>query len=152
MPPEAAEQIVHYVRVQREMMGIVPSQKDIVFERFFDESGGQQLVVHAPFGARINRAWGLALRKRFCVGFDFELQAAASDDAMLLSIGPNNSFPLEDDVRPRQASVGSGSRRAVAAHRQLADVAAPAGAGTPRAASPSSASATASECHRPSSA
>ena len=77
------------------MMGVVPSQKDVVFERFFDESGGMQLVVHAPFGARINRAWGLALRKRFCVSFDFELQAAATDDAMLLSIGPNNSFPLE---------------------------------------------------------
>jgi len=94
------------VRAQRDSMGIVPTQRDIVFERFFDESGGQQLVVHAPFGARINRAWGLALRKRFCVGFDFELQAAASDDAMLLSIGPNNSFPLEamfDLVKPQWA-------------------------------------------------
>ncbi len=106
LTPEAAEQVVRYVRVQRDSMGIVPSQQDIVFERFFDESGGQQLVVHAPFGARINRAWGLALRKRFCVGFDFELQAAASDDAMLLSIGPNNSFPLEamfDLVKPQWA-------------------------------------------------
>ncbi len=106
LPPEAAEQIVRYVRVQRDSMGIVPTQQDIVFERFFDESGGQQLVVHAPFGARINRAWGLALRKRFCVGFDFELQAAASDDALLLSIGPNNSFPLEamfDLVKPQWA-------------------------------------------------
>ena len=93
---EAAEQLVQYIKVQGEMMGIVPSQKDVVFERFFDESGGMQLVVHAPFGMRINRAWGFALRKRFCVSFDFELQAAASDDAMLLSIGPNNSFPLED--------------------------------------------------------
>ncbi|MEO6197102.1 MAG: DEAD/DEAH box helicase, partial [Dehalococcoidia bacterium] len=92
---EAAAQIVQYIKIQQEMMGIVPSQQDVVFERFFDESGGQQLVVHAPFGARINRAWGFALRKRFCVSFDFELQAAASDDAMLLSIGPNNSFPLE---------------------------------------------------------
>ena len=92
---EAAFQMVHYIKVQGEMMGVVPSQKDVVFERFFDESGGMQLVVHAPFGSRINRAWGLALRKRFCVSFDFELQAAASDDAMLLSIGPNNSFPLE---------------------------------------------------------
>jgi ATP-dependent Lhr-like helicase len=92
---EAAFQLVQYIKVQGEMMGVVPSQKDVVFERFFDESGGMQLVVHAPFGSRINRAWGLALRKRFCVSFDFELQAAASDDAMLLSIGPNNSFPLE---------------------------------------------------------
>jgi ATP-dependent helicase Lhr and Lhr-like helicase len=95
LPRYGAEQIVQYVKVQQEMMGIVPSQRDVVFERFFDESGGMQLVVHAPFGARINRAWGLALRKRFCVSFDFELQAAATDDAMLLSIGPNNSFPLE---------------------------------------------------------
>jgi ATP-dependent Lhr-like helicase len=95
LPKYAAEQIVQYIKVQGEMMGLVPSQKDVVFERFFDESGGMQLVVHAPFGARINRAWGLALRKRFCVSFDFELQAAATDDAMLLSIGPNNSFPLE---------------------------------------------------------
>ncbi len=95
LPRYGAEQIVQYVKVQGEVMGLVPSQRDVVFERFFDESGGMQLVVHAPFGARINRAWGLALRKRFCVSFDFELQAAATDDAMLLSIGPNNSFPLE---------------------------------------------------------
>ena len=67
----------------------------IVLERFFDEAGGMQLVVHAPFGARLNRALGLALRKRFCVTFDFELQAAASDDAILLSLGPQHSFPLE---------------------------------------------------------
>ncbi len=96
LPPEAAEQIVRYVRAEKESMGVVPSQQDVVFERFFDESGGMQLVVHAPFGGRINRAWGLALRKRFCVSFDFELQAAASDDAILLSVGPQNSFPLED--------------------------------------------------------
>ncbi len=96
LPPEAAEQLLRYVRAQRDSIGVVPSQHDIVFERFFDDSGGMQLVVHAPFGGRINRAWGLALRKRFCVGFDFELQAAASDDAMLLSIGPQNSVPLEE--------------------------------------------------------
>ncbi len=96
LPREGAQQMVQYIKVQQEMMGVVPSQQDVVFERFFDESGGMQLVVHAPFGMRINRAWGFALRKRFCVSFDFELQAAASDDAMLLSIGPNNSFPLED--------------------------------------------------------
>jgi ATP-dependent Lhr-like helicase len=93
---EAAEQMARYVRAQKDSIGVVPTQRDIVFERFFDVAGGMQLVVHAPFGGRINRAWGLALRKRFCVGFDFELQAAASDDAMLLSIGPQNSFPLED--------------------------------------------------------
>jgi ATP-dependent Lhr-like helicase len=103
LAPAAAEQVARYVRAEKEMLGVIPTQQDIVFERFFDESGGQQLVVHAPFGARINRAWGLALRKRFCVGFDFELQAAANDDAMLLSIGPNNSFPLDamfDLVKP----------------------------------------------------
>ncbi len=96
LAPEAAEQLVCYVRAQKDSLGVLPTQEDVAFERFFDESGGMQLVVHAPFGARINRAWGLALRKRFCVGFDFELQAAANDDAILLSVGPNNSFPLED--------------------------------------------------------
>ena len=72
-----------------------PTMDTIVLERFFDESGGMQLVGHAPFGARLNRALGLALRKRFCVTFDFELQAAASDDAILLSLGPQHSFPLD---------------------------------------------------------
>ena len=93
LPAEAAEQIVRYVRAEARRLGLVPTQQDVVFERFFDESGGMQLVVHAPFGGRINRAWGLALRKRFCVGFDFELQAAASDDAMLLSIGAEQQLP-----------------------------------------------------------
>ena len=74
----------------------MPSDTDIVFERFFDDAGGMQLVVHAPFGGRVNRGFGLALRKRFCVNFDFELQAAATDDAVVLSIGPQHSFPLED--------------------------------------------------------
>jgi ATP-dependent Lhr-like helicase len=96
LPTEAAQQIVHYVRAEKESMGLVPSNEDIVFERFFDDSGGMQLVVHAPFGGRINRGLGLALRKNFCRTFDFELQAAASDDAVLLSLGPQNSFPLED--------------------------------------------------------
>ena len=89
-------QVVDYVRVTHEALGVIPSDRDVVFERFFDESGGMQLVVHAPFGSRINRAWGLALRKRFCVRFDFELQAAANDDAILLSLGPAQSFPLEE--------------------------------------------------------
>ena len=75
--------------------GVLPTMDTIVLERFFDEAGGMQLVVHAPFGARVNRALGLALRKRFCVTFDFELQAAASDDAILLSLGPQHSFPLD---------------------------------------------------------
>ena len=75
---------------------MVPSQKTIVLERFFDASGGMQLVVHAPFGGRINRAWGLALRKRFCRSFNFELQAAASGEAIVLSLGLQHSFPLEE--------------------------------------------------------
>ena len=91
-----ARQLIDYLRATRDGLGIVPTDADVVFERFFDESGGMQLVVHAPFGSRINRAWGLALRKRFCVRFDFELQAAANDDGMILSLGPQHSFPLEE--------------------------------------------------------
>jgi ATP-dependent Lhr-like helicase len=68
----------------------------VIAERFFDEAGGMQLILHAPFGGRINRAWGLALRKRFCRAFDFELQAAATDDGILLSLGEQHSFPLAD--------------------------------------------------------
>ncbi len=93
----AAALIVDYLRTGRAQLGgVVPSDEDIVFERFFDESGGMQLIVHAPFGSRINRALGLGLRKKFCLNFDFELQAAASNDAVLLSLGPQHSFPLED--------------------------------------------------------
>jgi ATP-dependent Lhr-like helicase len=76
-------------------LGALPSTTTVVAERFFDEAGGQQLVLHAPFGGKINRAWGMALRKRFCRSFDFELQAAATDDGVLLSLGPQHSFPLE---------------------------------------------------------
>ena len=79
-----------------ELGGVLPTHDDIVFERFFDETGGMQLIVHAPLGARVNRALGLGLRKKFCLTFDFELQAAASNDAVLLSLGPQHSFPLED--------------------------------------------------------
>lgn len=93
--PWAAEQAVRYVAAQKAAMGLVPTCEQIVFERFFDESGGMQLVVHAPFGARINRAWGLAFRKRFCRSFDFELQAAADDNGLMLSLGPQHSFPLD---------------------------------------------------------
>jgi ATP-dependent helicase Lhr and Lhr-like helicase len=83
-----------YVLGGRAALGAVPSQTCVVVERFFDEAGGTQLVIHAPFGGRINRAWGLALRKRFCRSFDFELQAAATDDGIILSLGPQHSFPL----------------------------------------------------------
>jgi ATP-dependent Lhr-like helicase len=90
-----AQQAVAYVTAQKASTGIVPTQKEILYERFFDESGGMQLVIHAPFGSRINRAWGLAMRKNFCRTFDFELQAAADDNAINLSLGPQHSFPLE---------------------------------------------------------
>lgn len=89
-----AEQIVSYIRETRAVLGCVPTTEGIVAERFFDEAGGMQLILHTPFGGRINRAWGLALRKRFCVVFDFELQAAATDDGIVLSLGEHHSFPL----------------------------------------------------------
>ncbi len=73
----------------------MPSHATVVAERFFDEAGGMQLVLHAPFGARINRAWGLALRKRFCRSFNFELQAAATDNGIVISLSEQHSFPLE---------------------------------------------------------
>jgi ATP-dependent Lhr-like helicase len=89
-----AQQAVEYVLAGKVVLGAVPTQQTIVAERFFDESGGMQLVLHTPFGARINRAWGLALRKRFCVTFDFELQAAATDNGIVISLGEKHSFPL----------------------------------------------------------
>lgn len=91
----AARQIVNYVAAQIAAVGMVPTQKRVIFERFFDESGGMQMVVHAPFGSRVTQAWGLSMRKRFCVSFDFELQATADDDGFILSLGPQHSFPLE---------------------------------------------------------
>jgi len=91
----AAETIVAYLAAGLAQLGVLPTMDTIVLERFFDDAGGMQLVGHTPFGARLNRALGLALRKRFCVTFDFELQAAASDDAILLSLGPQHSFPLD---------------------------------------------------------
>jgi ATP-dependent helicase Lhr and Lhr-like helicase len=99
LPPDGAAQLADYVAAQRDALGLVPTMDDVVFERFFDEAGGMQLVVHAPFGGRVNRALGLALRKRFCVSFDFELQAAATDDAIVLSIASAQSFPLSDAFR-----------------------------------------------------
>ncbi len=92
---DAAEIIAAYLSAGLAQLGVLPTMDTIVLERFFDDAGGMQLVGHAPFGARLNRALGLALRKRFCVTFDFELQAAASDNAILLSLGPQHSFPLD---------------------------------------------------------
>jgi ATP-dependent Lhr-like helicase len=93
--PEDAHQAAEFLGAQKMALGVLPHQSRIVYERFFDETGGMQLIVHAPFGSRVNRAWGLAFRKRFCRGFDFELQASATDNGILLSVGPNQSFPLD---------------------------------------------------------
>ncbi|HEX2450391.1 MAG TPA: DEAD/DEAH box helicase [Gemmatimonadales bacterium] len=95
----AALQLTEYLAEAERMLGTLPTQQTVVAERFFDESGGMQLVIHAPFGSRVNRAWGLALRKRFCRQFNFELQAAATEDAILLSLGPQHSFPLDNVFR-----------------------------------------------------
>ncbi|MGA8764175.1 MAG: DEAD/DEAH box helicase [Candidatus Sulfotelmatobacter sp.] len=91
-----AEQAIEYILQGRAVLGAVPTQTTVVAERFFDESGGMQLVIHAPFGGRINKAWGLALRKRFCVGFNFELQAAATDNGLNIALSEQHSFPLGD--------------------------------------------------------
>jgi ATP-dependent Lhr-like helicase len=96
---DAADQALAYLSEGRRALGVIPSQHTLVLERFFDESGGMQLVLHAPFGSRINKAWGLALRKRFCRQFNFELQAAATEDGLMLSLGPQHSFPLADVFR-----------------------------------------------------
>ncbi len=91
----AALQAAAFVHAQVESTGFAPTQNKILFERFFDETGGMQLVIHSPYGVRINRAWGLALRKRFCRAFDFELQASADDNGIVLSLGVQHSFPVE---------------------------------------------------------
>ena len=95
----AAEQIAAYLAEAKRSLGVLPTADKIALERFFDESGGMQLVLHAPFGSRINRAWGLALRKKFCQGFNFELQAAATEEGIILSLGASHSFPLEEVFR-----------------------------------------------------
>jgi ATP-dependent helicase Lhr and Lhr-like helicase len=92
----SAEQLVEYLARARSALGALPSQDTLLMERFFDESGGTQLIIHTPFGSRINRAWGLALRKRFCRTFNFELQAAASEDAIVLSLSTSHSFELDE--------------------------------------------------------
>ena len=94
--PEVARQLVAYLEEGKRILGMVPTKRRVVAERFFDENGGMQLVIHAPFGSRINRAWGLALRKSICHTFDFELQASATDDGLNFSLGPQLSFPLPD--------------------------------------------------------
>jgi len=91
-----AQQLVAYIVAGRAVLGAVPTKTTIIAERFFDEGGGMQLILHAPFGGRVNRAWGLALRKRFCRGFNFELQAAATDNGINISLAEQHSFPLAD--------------------------------------------------------
>jgi len=96
LPPRAARQLVDYLAAAKAMLGHLPTQRRLVVERFFDEAGDLHLVIHAPFGSRINRAFGLVLRKRFCRAFNFELQAAATEDAIVLSLGETHSFPLAE--------------------------------------------------------
>jgi ATP-dependent helicase Lhr and Lhr-like helicase len=91
-----AEQAIEYILQGRAVLGAVPSQNTVIAERFFDEGGGMQLVIHAPFGGRVNKAWGLSLRKRFCRGFNFELQAAATDNGLNIALAEQHSFPLGD--------------------------------------------------------
>jgi len=95
----AARQIVDYLGGAKAAFGMLPTQQTLAMERFFDESGGMQLIIHSPFGSRLNRAWGLALRKRFCRSFNFELQAAATEDAIILSLSTSHSFPLDEVTR-----------------------------------------------------
>jgi len=95
----SSRQIVEHLAAAQRILGVLPTQSCIVIERFFDQSGGMQLVVHSPYGSRINRAWGLALRKRFCRQFNFELQAAATENAIVLSLSTSHSFPLDEVVR-----------------------------------------------------
>jgi ATP-dependent Lhr-like helicase len=95
----AAAQLVDYLAAGRAALGVLPTQETLVIERFFDEVGGTQLVIHSPYGSRLNRAWGLALRKRFCRKFNFELQAAATEDNIVLSLTQAHSFDLEDVPR-----------------------------------------------------
>ena len=96
VPPDAAQQLIAYVEEGKRVLGLVPTGRRIVAERFFDETGGMQLVIHSPMGSRINRAWGMALRKSICRRFDFELQASATDDGINFSLGPSLSFPVSD--------------------------------------------------------
>jgi ATP-dependent Lhr-like helicase len=99
LPLVAATQIADYLSVALTALGALPTRETLVAERFFDEAGDMHMVMHAPFGSRLNRGWGLALRKRFCQTFNFELQAAATENAIILSLGPTHSFPLEDAFR-----------------------------------------------------
>ena len=105
---EAAQQVVEYLARTLSALGALPTQSCVVMERFFDASGGMQLIIHSPFGSRINRAWGLALRKRFCRQFNVELQAAATEDAIVLSLSTSHSFPLDEVARYLRSATALG--------------------------------------------
>lgn len=104
LPLAGAEQLVEYLRSGMLALGVMPTRESLVMERFFDEVGDMHVVIHSPFGSRINRAWGLALRKRFCRSFNFELQAAANEDSIVISLGSVHSFPLDDVFRYLQTA------------------------------------------------
>ena len=133
----------------RRALGALPTRDTVVFERFFDDVGDTHLVIHSTFGSRINRAWGLALRKRFCRQFNFELQASALEDSIVLSLGPTHSFPLEDVKGFLKSDTAATCWCRRCSTRRCS---ARAGAGTPPSRSPSSACGTASACPRRSSA
>ena len=120
LSPEAAFQIVEYLAAGRAALGALPTLDTIMFERFFDESGGMQLVIHSSYGSRVNRAWGLALRKRFCRTFNFELQAAATEDHIVLSLTQAHSFELAGGGA--LSAIGLGAAHAGAGAVRRADV------------------------------
>ncbi len=104
LPNAASDQLVQYLSTAKAALTVLPTQQQIVFERFFDETGDMHFVIHSTYGSKINRAWGLALRKRFCRRFNFELQAAASEDTIVLSLGPTHSFPLNEPAQYLKAA------------------------------------------------
>ncbi|MEZ5543193.1 MAG: DEAD/DEAH box helicase [Pseudomonadota bacterium] len=104
LPQAAATQLAGYLAAAKAALTVLPTREHLVFERFFDETGDMHFVIHSPYGSRINRAWGLALRKRFCRKFNFELQAAATEDSLILSLGPTHSFPLDEPARYLQST------------------------------------------------
>ena len=104
LPHSAASQVVEYLHAGMAALGAMPTRDTIIMERFFDEVGDMHVVIHSPFGSRINRGWGLALRKRFCKSFNFELQAAANEDSIVISLGSVHSFPLDEVFRYLQTT------------------------------------------------
>lgn len=104
LPAGAASQLVEYLHAGMNALGVMPTRDTLVMERFFDEVGDMHVVIHSPYGSRLNRAWGLALRKRFCKSFNFELQAAANEDSIVISLGSVHSFPLDEVYRYLQTA------------------------------------------------